>query len=72
MPVRSNLPVKVRKAFATVREDIRNIAEMERGNFEEMSERWHEGDRSAEVSDWLDALDDVVSDLEEIILPDDV
>ncbi|MCJ2046335.1 hypothetical protein MKK58_17610 [Methylobacterium sp. J-078] len=72
MPVKSSLPVKVRKAFVTFRDDIRNIAEMERGNFEEMSERWHEGDRSAEVSDWLDALDELVSDLDDITLPDDV
>ena len=63
MPVRTRLPKGHVKALDQVEGLIRNFIEAERIAFDEMSERWQEGDRAAEVSDWLDSLEELVDAL---------
>ncbi|WP_331299070.1 hypothetical protein [Methylobacterium oryzae] len=53
------------KALEQVGDNLRSFVEEQRGAFDEMSERWQEGDRAADVSDWLDSLEEVVEALAE-------
>ncbi|MCJ2044154.1 hypothetical protein MKK58_06360 [Methylobacterium sp. J-078] len=64
MSVRTKLPKELLKVVEHSQEALRDFVEEERGAFSEMSERWQEGDRAAEVSDWLDSLDEVVDALD--------
>lgn len=59
MPVRSSLPREVVVALDNAEETVRSFVDEQRIKFEGMSERWHRGDRSIEISDWLDHLDDL-------------
>lgn len=38
-----------------------------REQWDEMSERWQEGDKGLAVSDWLDRLDEIVSDYDSCV-----
>lgn len=63
MPVRTRLPQGVVKALNDAEGGLRTFVEGERAAFEEMSERWQDGDRAADVSVWLDSLDELVEAL---------
>ncbi|MEE7440910.1 hypothetical protein MOR12E_18540 [Methylobacterium oryzae] len=65
MSVRTKLPRELVKALEQVGDNLRSFVEEQRGAFDEMSERWQEGDRAADVSDWLDSLEEVVEALAE-------
>ena len=65
MSVRTKLPRELVKALEQVGDNLRCFVEEQRGAFDEMSERWQEGDRAADVSDWLDSLEEVVEALAE-------
>lgn len=65
MSVRTKLPRELVKALEQVGDNLRSFVEEQRGAFDEMSERWQEGDRAADVSDWLDSLEEVVESLAE-------
>jgi uncharacterized protein YukE len=46
--------------------DLLSLVEEARGEYEERSERWQEGDRASEVSEWIDNMETLAGELEEL------
>jgi hypothetical protein len=47
--------------------DLENAVSDLREQWDEMSERWQEGDKGQAVSDWLDRLDEIVDDYNNVV-----
>lgn len=53
-------------ATADAKSFIEDIGSQAESDFEEKSDRWQEGERGEATREWIDAIDNVVSELEEI------
>jgi len=63
MSVKTSLPRGLVKALDQAEGGLSSFIAEQRIAYDEMSERWQDGDRAAEVSVWLDSLDEVVDAL---------
>lgn len=46
--------------------DLHSLVEDARGEYEERSERWQDSDKGSEVSEWIDVMENLADELEEL------
>jgi hypothetical protein len=66
MAVKTQLPSKLAKNLRDVGESLREFVTDQRSAFDEMSERWLEGDKASSVEAWLEELEDFLLTLENV------
>lgn len=64
MSVKTKIPRDILEGLGNYGCELRGFIQMQRDAFDQMSERWQEGDRAADVSDWLDSLEEAMDALD--------
>ena len=64
MPAKWKLPKELLTSVLNSRDGLRDFIEEERGAYEEMSDRWKDGDRAATVDYWLESLEEIADSMD--------